>query len=202
MRTTVAAIIVSVVLMIFGPCVYAQDCNAGGRYEDNGDGTVTDCKTGLVWLQNASCSDMAGGFTPDSGYLSWYNAKKWVAGLQNGICGLSDNSVAGDWRIPTRTEWMAMVAYAKRSPSPAYSNPALTDGTGKAHWATGNADNVFTNVQHDGYWTSTTEASDSNKAWYIYMWWGFLDVDAKLNNSAVWPVRGGQAGTFGSLRIE
>jgi len=47
-------------LVVVSASAYAADCNSGGRYEINGapsaDGTVTDCRTGLVWLKNADCA--------------------------------------------------------------------------------------------------------------------------------------------------
>jgi hypothetical protein len=186
------------VLMLFGTCAYAADCNSGGRYEDNnGNGTVTDCRTGLVWLKDANCTETSNGIAKPGGNLLWENAMKWVAGLQNGICSLTDGSAAGDWRLPTKTEWMAMVAYAKSR----YTSPPLTDGAGTGQWTEGN---VFNNViSNSYYWSSTTYASDTNVAWIS----SFLNGTMHYHNKAgysnfVWPVRGGQAASFGSVRIE
>jgi hypothetical protein len=192
-------VVLLAVLVLFGTCAYAKDCNIGGRYEDNNDGTVTDCKTGLVWLKNAKCTDTSNTIPNPNGYLTWYNAQKWVAGLGNGMCDLNDGSAAGDWRLPTKTEWMAMVAYAKRTPLPAYSNPALTDDIGTSKWTEGN---VFNNVLTNDYWSSTTSAINTVNAWVVYMLNGLMYNINKSNDYYVWPVRGGQSGTFGSLRIE
>ena len=125
---------------------------------------------------------------------------KWVAGLGNGICGLTDGSAAGDWRLPTKTEWMAMVEYAKRSPSPAYSSPALTNDAGTDKWATGTS--AFTNVQSDYHWSSTTYALNTTWAWSVVMRHGDVDYDPKAGDNYVWPVRGEQSASFGTLRIE
>ena len=92
-------IVLSVVLVWVGTSAYATDCNNGGRYEDNGDGTVTDCRTGLIWLKNANCTDTSNGIANPNGYLTWYDALTWAAGLENGLCGLTDGSSAGDWRL-------------------------------------------------------------------------------------------------------
>lgn len=197
------------VLVLFGTWAEAAsigDCNSGGRYEAIGDGTVQDCRTGLIWLENARCSDEAGVITPNSGFLTWPDAMKWVASLYGGStgspgpCGLTDGSYPGDWRLPTKTEWMAMVEYAKRY----YANPVLTDGTGLAQWATGNTANVFTSVTATNYWSSTTLESDTTKAWVVDMGYGVMSDGGatKLAGHLVWPVRGGQAGSFGTLRIE
>ena len=55
-------VVLAFVLVLFGTWAYAADCNNGGRYELNGffnvlDGTVTDCRTGLIWLRNANCTE-------------------------------------------------------------------------------------------------------------------------------------------------
>jgi len=61
---------------------------------DNGNGTVT--INGLVWLKDAGCL----------GTSTWPAAMGGVAyRLEHGKCGLSDNSKAGDWRLPTIDEF-------------------------------------------------------------------------------------------------
>ena len=187
------------VLILFGTCAYAADCNSGARYEDNnGNGTVTDCRTGLVWLKNAKCTATSNGIANTNGYNTWYNALKWVAGLQNGICSLADGSAAGDWRLPTKTEWMAMIAYAKKQ---TYTDPVLTNDAGTAKWASG-AGSSFTNVISNGYWSSTAYESMTDFVWFAYIWDGEMRNTPKVNSGYIWPVRGGLAGSFGSVRIE
>ena len=90
------------VLVLFGTCAYAADCNSGARYADNNNGTVTDCKTRLIWLKNAKCTATSNGIANPNGNLSWDDAQKWAAGLRNGICRLNDRSYAGDWRLPAK----------------------------------------------------------------------------------------------------
>ena len=71
-----------------GQAFYGQDAQFTGAafdYADNGDGTVTDNVTGLVWQQ-----------TPDSQKYSWDDAQTYC-----------DNLVLGDrddWRMPTISE--------------------------------------------------------------------------------------------------
>ena len=72
---TIAALLA--LLTLFGTCAYAADCNSGGRYEDMGDGTVTDCRTGLIWLKNANCSEPStpvNGVTNSGTGLYWKDA--------------------------------------------------------------------------------------------------------------------------------
>jgi hypothetical protein len=51
--TIARAIVLAFVLVLIGTSVYAADCHSGGRYEVLSTGTVQDCRTGLIWLQNA-----------------------------------------------------------------------------------------------------------------------------------------------------
>jgi hypothetical protein len=126
--TIARAIVLAFVLVLIGTSVYAADCHSGSRYEVLSTGTVQDCRTGLIWLQNAKCTNTLNLVLNPDGYLSWANAMKWVAGLQDGLCGLTDGSAAGDWRLPTKIEWMAMVAYARDH----FSNPTITNAAGDA----------------------------------------------------------------------
>jgi hypothetical protein len=192
------------VLVLFGTCGYAAaDCITGARYQAIGDGTVQDCQTGLIWLQNAGCTDTSNNIPNPIGDLTWPDAKKWVAGLGDGLCGLTDGSSAGDWRLPTKTEWMAMIAYASKTKG--YTSfPRLTNDAGNAQWSSG-AGSSFTNV-HPFYWSSTFEDDPFSKRWFVNLCddggaWG----ECGTSNPyifAVWPVRGGQSGSFDTLRIE
>jgi hypothetical protein len=196
-----------VVFVLFGTCGYSDaDCITGAKYQAMGDGTVQDCQTGLIWLLDANCETTIkiNGVTNSASGLSWPDALKWVDGLYGDgsgdtVCSLSDGSSAGDWRLPTKTEWMAMVAYAYKTKG--YSNPSLTNDEGTAHWGVSGTSS-FTNVHSDGYWSSTTLAVDTKYAWFVYMLEGVMGLNDKPALNYVWPVRGGQSGSFGVLRIE
>ena len=191
-------VLLLVVLVLFGTCAYAADCNNGGRYEDMGDGTVTDCRTGMIWLKNAQCADTSNGIANPKGTLTWYDAMKWVAGLGNGLCGLLDGSSASDWRLPTKTEMMGMVSYAKKR---GFTNPVLTNGAGTDQWTP--SGDVFTSVQSYLYWVSTPSHLVPFNAWCVSMSDSSLWVsDGTSDSLYIWPVRGGQSGSFGSLIIE
>ncbi len=141
------------------------------RFTDNGNGTVTDNLTGLIWLTNANCF----------GGQNWDNALAQANGLASGACGLSDGSAAGDWRLPSINELESLVD-AERASS------ALPSG------------HPFAGVQTSNYWSSTSYADITSYAWYVYFNSGYVDaytsgyVDAyeKSRNNYVWPVRGGQ----------
>jgi hypothetical protein len=193
-------IVLTVALVLFGSWVYADECNTV-RYSDNGDGTITDCRTGLIWLKDANCLDGLSlpGIDKSQGYLDWYDAMTWVKALSDGHCELTDGSFAGEWRLPTITEWRAMIASAKKQ---GFTNPILTNAAGTAKWTN---DDVFTNVQSVRYWSSTTDAGNADYAWLVHLFGGGVYDDDKTYNSYnvyVWPVRGGQSGSFGNLIIE
>jgi hypothetical protein len=145
------------------------------RFSDNGNGTVTDNQSGLIWLQNANCTATVGGIAKADGYLVWQNALTWSNGLASGACGLTDGSVAGDWRLPNRKELQSLIDRQN-------SYPALPTG------------HPFSNVQADIYWSSSSYAGYTGSAWTVYMSVGIVGIDGKGYFDYVWPVRAGQVG--------
>jgi primosomal protein N'' len=140
------------------------------RYTDNGDGTVMDNRTELIWLKNANCSGKE---------MNWEEAKQWAAKLADGQCGLSDGSKAGDWRLPTKEELEAMVD--KR-----YKNPVLSNAAETGQWKEGDA---FQGVESSRYWSSTSKETSS--AWFVGLYDGSVGYYDKTNTNYVWAVRGG-----------
>ena len=135
------------------------------RFTDNGNGTVTDRLTGLIWLKNANCF----------GLKLWTAALSSANGLASGSCGLSDGSTAGQWRLPSINEFQSLIDYTR-------SYPTLP-----ADYAT-----YFTGVQSSNYWSSTTYAPVTSYAWLVYLSVGDVYANDKTNTLYVWPVRGGQ----------
>jgi hypothetical protein len=161
--------------------------NAPKTYVSCVNGTVTDNRTGLVWLGNANCW----------GPLTWADAMATVAGLgdlpgsNQDDCGLSDGSSPGEWRLATKAEWSAMVAYALGC------DPKITDDQGGTCWSdvAGTQWTSFSGVQSLSYWSSTTLASAPTNARTLHL--GDppvidLTFASKTAIRRVWPVRGGQ----------
>ena len=155
------------------------------RYVNCGNGTVTDTHTGLIWLQDAGCL----------GSSTWAEANQAAEGLENGQCGLTDESRAGDWRLPTNAEWLAMVDAARNHPQLRCRNPALTDDSGSNCFGDGSGSS-FMNVTFIGYWSSTTHSQsiglppDGTKAGTMPLSEGFLlSFFSKSVAQPVWPVR-------------
>lgn len=132
------------------------------RFTDNGDGTVTDNLTQLIWLKNACCS---GG--------NWTQALGFAATLASGSCGLTDGSQAGDWRLPNVKELLSLIDYG-------HAYPALPAG------------HPFTTVDPGPYWSSTTRTASTTSAWTVVFIEGDAGSSAKSSYCWVWPVRGGQ----------
>ncbi|OAD21251.1 protein containing DUF1566, partial [Candidatus Thiomargarita nelsonii] len=141
------------------------------RYTDNGDGTVTDKKTGLIWLKKANAF----------GSQDWKTAMQCAANLAHGQCGLSDGSKAGDWRLPTKDEWEAMM-------DERYNKPALSNAAGTEPWKEGD---VFLGVQSSWYWSSTSYKDNTSLAWTMYIDNGRMYSYGKTFTYYVWTVRGG-----------
>ncbi len=150
------------VAAIFGTA-YDTPAWTGVRFTDNGDGTVTDNLTALVWLKNADCF----------GSIPWATALSDANTLASGSCGLSDGSAAGAWRLPNANELHSLIDLAQ-------SNPALP------------ADHPFTGVQSNIYWTSTTVDYQPAGAVVVGMSGGAPVGGFKSGAAYVWPVRGGQ----------
>ncbi len=139
----------------------------------NPDGTVTDNLTGLIWLKDAM----------RFGVQDWDNALNMCNNLADDGVGLTDGSVAGDWRLPNVKELLSLVHYG-------FSNPALSDTAGTAQHTDGDP---FINVQSWLYWTSTSAANgDGGRALRVSFSNGNSTSATKGNTIYVWCVRGGQ----------
>jgi len=164
---------------------------SGKIYVDCGNGTVTDNRSGLVWLKNANCV----------GWTSWYEAVEFVEGLSDlpetsiaagSDCGLSDGSSAGEWRLPSIAEWEQMVAdaVALGCVQDEFGWPSITDDSGATCWQEGPG-NSFTNVS-TSYWSLTNRIDNLGEAWKMSLIFGIGGRELKIASAYVWPVRGGQ----------
>ena len=157
-----------------GPCF-----DLSNRFVDCGNGTVTDTSTGLVWLNTADC-------LPASDYPE---ANLAAGQLSAGQCGLTDRSVPGDWRLPTRTEWDTVVGQAVANDCDA---PYFPDRNGLG--CCGTDDCPFFGVQSALHWSSTSDVSSPASAWGASLLDGIVTAQNSktASDASVWPVRGGQ----------
>jgi hypothetical protein len=143
------------------------------RFTDNLDGTVTDNLTGLIWLKNANCF----------GLRTWNEGLSDCNGLASGSCGLTDGSIAGNWRLPNVFELRSLSDLK-------YWEPTLSNSEGTGQWTHGDP---FTNLLVNGYyWSSSTLAYGTGYAWLVGMDTGYVGYSLKTSGYYVWPVRGGQ----------
>jgi len=136
------------------------------RFTDNGDGSITDNLTGLVWLQQADCFDPAG----------FDQALASSAQLADGACNLSDGSAAGDWRLPNFRELFSLLDWSQ-------FNPILTAG------------HPFKKVPLKLHWTSTAslpggDGEARDRAWTISPYFnGNFHPATKTSEERFLPVR-------------
>ena len=144
------------------------------RFTDMGDGTIRDNNTGLFWMKLASSCTMGG---PSGIY--WLIAMEIVDEIADGECRLSDGSKPGDWRLPSASEFTALVNTEWAS-----VGPALSDRRGMRAWQDGDA---FSGVQEAYYWTRSVVAG--NDRYVMDMDTGYLVEQNRDMQHFLWPVR-------------
>ena len=117
-------------------CVRGNPSYGRNDLLDNGDGTVTDRATGLVWSKADSGTGM-----------DWQAALAWVQGKDAaGYLG------HGDWRLPDAKELQSIVDYTR---SPDTTGSAAIDPV----FASTQVTNEAGQADYPYYWTSTTHVS-------------------------------------------
>lgn len=135
------------------------------RYRDNRDGTVTDRRTGLIWLRDANAF----------GEVPWAEALTEARALGDGEHGLSDGSEPGDWRLPNINELQSLVDLDSSH------GPAFPDR------------HPFVNLEAANYWSSSSVSAAPALGWFIAFAVAPPVFDLKVNTMRMWPVRGGAA---------
>lgn len=136
------------------------------RFIDNGDGTVSDRMTGLMWKQGDSYLDV-------KSFVTYRQAKKYLNKL-------NETRFAGhdDWRFPSREEPHTLFYQDKshkildKYEMELFIDPAFTEGCGWDTWTS----------QTRGKITAYTYSFANGRG-------GHKDVDDNLNSS-LRPVRG------------
>lgn len=144
--------------------------DSNNHYADHGDGTVTDLKTGLMWmkcsigqhLEDENCAGTASTFT-------WQGALN-QAQLANhsGTLGYTD------WRLPNINELGSLIEKA-------CVEPAINEG-------------VFPNTRslNNKYWSASLRKGQGLEAIFVEFQYGNEDSRAKSDSYLVRLVRGGQ----------
>ncbi|MBP7867017.1 MAG: DUF1566 domain-containing protein [Acidobacteria bacterium] len=138
----------------------------GGRWCDNGDGTVTDMSTGLVWLKDASFVPMRVIWLPGEYPDCALSIPSRIAANSH---SLKDGSRSGEWRLPTVYELRGL----------AHGDEAVR------------SDNMyfFLNVQPERYWTITTFVQDFFEVYCFDMANGETVLTTGNHEYFIWLVR-------------
>ncbi|MCP4666990.1 MAG: DUF1566 domain-containing protein [Deltaproteobacteria bacterium] len=143
------------------------------RFTDNGDGTVTDNMTELIWLKDASCL----------GGMRWTWAVDVCSTiLKDGFCGLTDGSEEGDWRLPNIEELQSLIHYG-------FYLPAVPNTAGTGKWKEGDP---FNNLMSRRYWSSSTPPGEETSAWSVDTLYGTVRPYLKSDAWDTLAVRGGK----------
>ena len=160
-------------LLAVNSAVLAQTCQPAlipastpdSQLQDNGDSTVTDLKTGLMWklcVEGQSGSDCASGSAET---FSWQQA------LQRAQTVNSGGGFAGftDWRVPNIKELSSLVEYQ-------CADPAINLRR-------------FPNASSDDVWSGSVVVGSSDLGWYVNFYHGRPNTDFKYNGNLLRLVR-------------
>jgi hypothetical protein len=149
-------------------------------YTDNGDGTITDHNTGLVW-EKLDDNNAAGIHDRDDFY-TWDDAVAVkIAALDTSPC------FAGhcDWRLPNLKELQSIANYEIPYPGPSVWPPF------QAGCTPGCTSDVCSCTNSDVYWTSTSYVGSPDFAWYVFFVDGSVLANQKTSGAYVRAVRSG-----------
>ncbi len=152
------------------PQALPHDSARQSRFKDNGDGTLLDKSTGLIWLKNANCAVFCGNDSSVKNSRPWHEARVAASELSDGFCGLSDKSKPGDWRLPEREELLEIAKHPED----------------KDNWA---AEAAFDGIQSFYYWSSSIGDLYPDFAFYVSLAYGMDNYAFQLNSFHVLPVR-------------
>jgi len=175
------------------------DVQAGAAlsYTDNGDGTITDNNTGLMWEKK----DDSGGIHDKGNTYTWCGASCFGTNEMDGtitstfldtlndVGGGGASCFAGycDWRVPNYKELTSILDLEVFFPSvdPAFHQSGTCTGCLDVTLAS------CTCTDSSNYWSSTSTASNSVNAWGVSFNEGRVVVGVKAGTLRVRAVRGG-----------
>jgi hypothetical protein len=132
------------------------------RFKDNGNGTLTDNKTGLIWKQCLEGQDYPG----CSGQVYGYD---WNGALEE--AANSNFAGSSNWRVPSIRELESLVETG-------CSGPAINAA-------------LFPNVYSGEHWSSSPASGNPQSAWTVNFGSGYSGVSYRYSYGALRLVRGG-----------
>lgn len=147
-------------------------------FSDNGNGTVTDNNTGLIWQKCSVGQNNDAACSGTGAVYNWYQASGAYDATYNpdtfNICG-SLALAGGGWRLPSKKELTSIIDYSIPYPGPTIQQT------------------MFPNTYSFYYWSSTADASSPSNAWYGGFNGGLVYNGNKGSNTLYLRcVRGGQ----------
>ncbi len=143
-------------------------------FQDNGDGTITDNATCLMWTQD-----------DDGEGIIWEDALNYAENSE--IAGYSD------WRLPNAKELQSILDYTR---APSVTNSAAIDPIFNCTSITDEGGNI----NYPFYWTGTTHASwqeDAPGGYGAYVCFGealgWMEMPPNSGNYVLWDVHGAGA---------
>ena len=150
-------------------------------YTDNGDGTITDNRTGLDWEKLSN----------DGSIHDWRDTYTWYTAFTTKIATLNSGNFAGhnDWRLPNVHELHGIVNYGTYSPDV----DAALGSNGATTWCESHA--CSSCCATNFYWTSTTAQRFLNTAWAVDFYDGEVQMQLKTSPTYFFYVRAVRGGS-------
>lgn len=147
-------------------------------FTDNGNGTITDNNTGLVWEKKSDNGDLH-----DRDNIYWWSGNGVNETIWDWLDDINAAAFGGhqDWRIPNVRELLSIMDFQNQWAVPAAFHNNCVPG---ATVLTGSC------TLQVSYWTSTTHAHANTMAWYVGPQ-GDVYTNFKSSTSRVRAVRGG-----------
>lgn len=167
---------------------------AGLSYTDNGDGTITDANTGLMWEKKDHSGGIhdvdtrfSWGLTSDPFTMSGTIVTQFLAALNTPPC------FAGhcDWRIPNTRELPSIVDYEVLPSSGPTVDPAFNTNCVAGCTADGTGGAMCSCTANFVYWSSSTARGVPSNAWVVDFDSGLVAFFMKSFEADARAVRGG-----------
>jgi hypothetical protein len=134
-----------------------------GRFIDNGDGTVTDRKTNLMWIKNGWRID-------------FFSAVKWIEAIKK--CEGFNYGGYADWRLPTLKEWKSLLDKNNEYPALVEPNPFENIIVHMPYWS---------RTEYNSSRRGSIEGA--NRAYIVMLYYGQISHQSTNKLAFILPVR-------------